>query len=258
MSIPSIIHQIWFQGWQTLPEKFKPNVASVIDKNNNWKYMQWDDSSMRSVIGSLGKQYLDKYNSFTHIHQKIDFGRYAILYVYGGVSVDVDVVAYKNFDQTPFINSEDFIVSYNSSNAFENYIKSGRSLVMNNATILTSRANPILKKLLDHILTLSCEVGQSKESCINGTTGPKEFTTYLNNFKDQIKVLDNTYFEPCGGNDPFCEIKPHTILDHQHEGSWVSAGSRNVSKIWYWVKEYKIEILFLVLVLILLFLYRRR
>lgn len=237
MTIPKNIHLVWMQGWDSLPDKFASNVQSIADKNPGWKIFKWTEKGIRDTVAKLGPEYLAKYDSFNLLHQKVDLGRYAILYTYGGASVDTDVVALKGFDETPNLKTSDFIVSYNSSNAFENYIKNGRSVSLNNATILVSKNNPIMKGLIDHILGLSCTIDQSKESCIQGTTGPKEFTTYLNQHKDQITILDNVYFEPCGGNDTECILPEAAILDHQHEGSWVRDSHKQISRIWYGIKR---------------------
>lgn len=253
MTIPKIIHQIWLQGWNSLPSKYEKNVTSILEHNKDWHHIRWDENSVLYALNQLGKQYVNKYNSYEHIHQRVDFARYAILYLYGGVSVDVDVLAYKNFKETPFIDKSTFIISYNSSNSFENYIKSGKSLVINNATILVNKRNRILKSLIDHVLTLSCDINESKYKCINETTGIKEFDSFLNNYKDQITVLDNVYLEPCQGSDRHCEINPKlTIIDHQHEGAWISPNILNIARLWYKIKAWKKEIAFFIIIGIVL------
>lgn len=236
MPINRYIHQIWYQG--QLPEKYHDNVRSIIEKNPGWRHVMWNEKSLRDAVSKLGPEYVAKWDALPYMHNRIDVGRFVVLLLYGGASVDVDVVALKGFDSTPHINDSNFIVSKNSSNGFENKVKNGQSVSLNNATILVSQNNPIMRGLIDHVLELSCEVGESRESCVQNTTGPKEFTNYLNQYKKQITVLPNVYFEPCGGSDPYCEVNPElSVLDHQHEGSWVSDGSKNFARFWYWLKE---------------------
>lgn len=253
--IPKIINITWMQGWDKFPSKYESNIQSIVEKNPDYKIMKWDERNIRDIVRYLGEDYLRKYDSFTTLHQKIDYGRYILLYTFGGISVDVDVKAYKSFDETPHINTSNFLVSYNSSNAFENYIKHGKAVSLNNATILVSKNNEILKGLIDHILALSCDINQSKESCIQETTGPREFTKYLNQYKDQITILDNIYFEPCPGSDENCEINSElTILDHQHEGSWLSDGTKVMSSVYYKIKQHKIKILIAMAIIVILIL----
>lgn len=219
--IPKIIHQIWYQGWNKFPERLKVNVDSVSAMNPDWTRMTWDENSLRDAVASLGQKYLDKYDGFSIMHQKIDFGRYAVLYIYGGVSVDTDIFAFKGFDETPTIDTSDLIVSKNPTNSF-----------LNNATILASKNNPIMLGLLDSIAP-ECKSKNSNFLCMQETTAPKSFTKYMNQFKDQITILDSSYFEPCSGADKFCEVKPNSILDHRHELSWLSPAQRKASEFYH-------------------------
>lgn len=254
MTIPKYIHQIWYQNWSNLPSKYVENVKSVIDMNPGWTHLEWDDSSMREVMKSIGQEYLDKYDSFQLMHQKIDFGRIGILYMYGGVSVDTDARSLKGFDSTPHIDTADLIVSYNSSNEIENLVKAKIPVVLINATILVKPKHPVLKKLLDHILTLSCQIGTPNYDCIQDTTGPRAFTKYLlDNFKDQIIILNHNYFDPCNGNDTECEIPATAILDQQQEGSWANPAYKRIAQVWYWTKRRWIWLLLLIVIVIIAF-----
>lgn len=249
--IPQNVHMIWLQGWDKLPPKYYDNVKSIEEKNPNYNIIKWEDKSIRDILKYLGDNYLQKYDNFQTIHQRVDMGRYAILYALGGVSCDVDVVAYKSFDETPNLNDSSMIVSYNSSSGFENYVKHGKSVSLNNATILVSRNNPIMKGLLDHIMELSCDINESKEQCIQNTTGPREFTKYLDQYKDQITVLDNTYFEPCSGYMDECEIKPNTILQHKHEASWVGDTNKLIGRVYYKIKQHRDKILIAITIIVI-------
>lgn len=253
MAIPKYIHQIWYQSWNNLPSKYISNVQSVIDMNPGWTHLKWDDESMREVIKSIGPEYLDKYNEFKLLHQQVDFGRISILYAYGGVSVDCDAMAYRGFNSTPHIETSDFIASKNSSNEIENLVKANIPEVLINATILVKPKHPILKQFLDHMMNLSCDINQSKYSCIQNTTGPRTFTKYLlDNFKDQITILDHQYFDPCNGNDTECEIPANAILDQQQEGSWANPAYKKIAQVWYWTKRRWIWLLLIIVIIILI------
>lgn len=244
MSIPKSIHQIWMQGEKNIPEKYLENIKSIKRHNPGWSYKLWDEKEIRKVVSDLGKVYLDKFDSYKLLHQRVDMGRSAILYTFGGVSVDIDAFAHKGFDSTPHLNDSDFIVSQNSTRQF-----------INNATILTSKNNPILKGLLDNMLTLDCMPVQADFQCIQATTGPIAFTKYLEGYKDQITVLDNKYFEPRSGHNAYGTIdKELTILDHQHTGSWLPESAKKILRSQYFFKRYWwIFALLLLIILILIF-----
>lgn len=256
MQIAKKIHQIWIPNWSNIPEKYKPRVQSVIDKNPGWIHYAWDDSNIPQLLNSIGPEYLEKYNSFSLIHQKVDFARAGILYVIGGASVDCDAIAYKSFDTLPHIETSDFICSYNSSNSLENKIKAGIPVVLMNATILVKPRHPIVKNLLDYMMGQSCSINESAYSCIQHTTGPYAFTTYLlNNFKNQITILDNSYLDPCNSSDAYCEIKSNTVLDQQQEGSWANPAYKTLQKSYYWIKEHKGIVIGTIVTFILLIVY---
>lgn len=236
---------IWLQGWDSLPKKYDANLQSIINKNPDWQVNQWDEPQILDVLKSMGQPYLDKYNSLKLLLQKVDFARYAILHQFGGVSVDADAVALKSFNETPHLNDSDFIVSKNSISSF-----------INNATILVSKSNPLMKELLDSIAT-DCKSYQGDTLCVLNTTGPIAFTKFINKHRNEITVLDPSYLEPCSGMDKYCQVKPNSILDHRHEGSWVSPTFKGIAKVHYFLIEHKAIVISILLALILLFLAKR-
>lgn len=240
MAIPKIIHSIWFQGWSQLPPQYNSNVQSVITNNPGYQYIKWDQDTIRKVVSDLGPTYLAKYDGLKIMHQKIDFGRYAILYTFGGISVDIDAMAHKGFDSTPHISDSDFIVSDNSTGKF-----------INNATILVSAKNPLMFLLINSI-DGDCKFYQSDFFCVLQTTGPFAFTRFIKSHLDSVTVLPSVYFEPCSGLDDNCSVSDKTILNHKHEQTWVNPLFKSVAEQYYKIKPYK-NIFIIVFILLILF-----
>ena len=236
-------HFIWMQGWDKFPEKFRANIQSVIDKNTNWKIYYWDEGSILEELKNSGQEYLDKYNNFKLLHQRVDYARYFLIWKFGGASIDTDIVALKGFDSIPNIDTSDFIVS-----------EKPHSKSINNATILSSRNNPILKYVIDNIDIKPCGEYESDYQCIQRTTGPYAFNKLLKPFKDKIVVLDKSYMEPCSSLDKYCSVKSNTILDHRHELSWLKPWHREAIKMYFEVKHYKYQILIALIIIIILIL----
>ena len=76
---------------------------------NKWKQLHpdyivklWTDKDNDDFITKCYPQYLEYYNRFSTIIQKIDFIRLLYLYHYGGIYTDIDVLPFKNF--TPLLN----------------------------------------------------------------------------------------------------------------------------------------------------------
>ena len=253
MAVPKRINAIWIQGWDKLPAEYIQNVKETIAKNPDWQFVGWDDNSIRSLLQSMGQQYLDKYNSFKILHQKIDYARYAIMYAGGaGISIDADAKAVKSFNDIPFIGNRNFIVGYSPLDKIGNIAQGNKRRAINNSVIISSPYHPILKEVLDHINTLECKEGQSDFSCIIFTTG-QSFNEILYKHRDEIEILDSSFFEGCHVNDESCEWKPNAIIQHEHAQTWVPESHQMLAKFYYWIKAHKALTLAIILGVILLF-----
>jgi mannosyltransferase OCH1-like enzyme len=227
MIAPKIIHQIWMQGWDKIPEKFRSNSERIEKHNPEFQIMRWDEKSLQNECQKLGKEYLDKFNELPHMIMKVDFGRYVVLYNHGGISVDTDMYSLNPILSLSELKNHNFIISNSAfpSNMF-NYV--------NNALIIVTPHNPIMKEILLGILKSKNKEKDhiSKETYINNTTGP----TYINSIvksHDSVYILDNKYFEPCMSSDPVCKPSKETIMDHQHELSWMNPYLKFLSKVFY-------------------------
>ena len=262
MRIPKIIHQIWFQGADHIPANFRKNSDKLQVMNGKWHYMLWDDCTLRRECQSISRSVVAKYDSFKHMHQKIDFGRYVVLYRYGGVSIDMDVKPLRPLDSIPSLANSHFIACAAPLNRFELTMYSGGyfDTIVNNAMILTTPGSVFLSELISAIVSARTRAW-GKMYQIQWTTGPFIFTQSLRQSigrhgDEGVTILPSWVFEPCYSHDPNCKVDGRAILDHQHATSWVSGGLINVSTIYFTVKPAIPWILFFVL-LCLTFWYRR-
>lgn len=239
-SIPYITHQIWFQGWNELPPKFEENVVSLRSLNRHYEHKTWDEASLLNECALLGPEYVAKFQSFPHMMQKIDFGRYIVLYNHGGISVDTDMKSLAPIDTTPHIEEADFLVSYA---AFPMNIL-GQT---NNALFIVKEQHPIMKQIIDGILAnnMKEEECMNKEMFTNETTGPKYIHSILEQNKDSIQFLDHTFYEPCFSVDPYCKPASYSIMDHKHELSWINNLWKYIFRVIFYI-IYNPLILFLI------------
>jgi len=110
------IHQIWFQKYDS---PHKPGTIVNEDyisckkmytdfaERKGWGYTLWDENSVDTLIKEHFPTYLEKFNSIDSIIKKVDCARYMILYVYGGLYVDVD--SYPKRDLDDFLNIKSII-----------------------------------------------------------------------------------------------------------------------------------------------------
>lgn len=216
--IPKISHQIWMQGFENIPNKFNKNVEKLHTLNLDYDHKQWDEKLLREECKKYSDDCLKRFDSFEQMILKVDLGRYVVLYNYGGISVDTDMVQIKPIKDTPHINSNKFIISKLSFP----YKYVG---MLNNAIIITPANHPILKDMIDTIINDKRTKNDFliKELYTQHVTGPFFINERLSKTTIPYTVIDNKYFEPCNSNDILCSIDKDTIMDHQHELSWVSS-----------------------------------
>ena len=100
--IPRIIHQYWQPyntdtseeeaGDDTLPEHWRKPVKSWKRLSRyGFKYMRWNEAKLRALIQEHHPWFLGTFDSYPRWTQKVDAGRYLVLYHYGGLYADLDV-----------------------------------------------------------------------------------------------------------------------------------------------------------------------
>lgn len=259
-----IIHQIWWQGKDAVPDKYKSNMAQVRDRNVGWKHMVWDDSSIRNLLQTR-PHWLKAYENCVHMHQQIDFGRYCILFFFGGISIDADVSVVNPLDmlwETQHIPDDKVVVSKAPLNAMEASIVSLRPVRfwLNNATIICPQKKlPGQLRLCEsmaHVLLHPPKllyIFGSPMWQINWTTGPTSFSgIFLDDIpKEEYHVLRSDMFEPCVGYDNACQLdKNVALLDHHHDGTW--HGSSRLIQLYYWTKHSLLDIVILIVCITML------
>lgn len=83
----SPVHMIWMQGEENIPARFQTNLEL-------WRELVdikvWDGCMIRKLICQHFPQLLPTYDNYPIFVQKVDLGRYVILYLFGGLYLDID------------------------------------------------------------------------------------------------------------------------------------------------------------------------
>jgi hypothetical protein len=87
-----IIHQIWFQGNSLKPDYAKTSESEWRKNNPSFEYRHWDALQIEELIKNDFPELYEIYTKIPTMHQKIDFGKYAILHKHGGVIADSDSI----------------------------------------------------------------------------------------------------------------------------------------------------------------------
>jgi mannosyltransferase OCH1-like enzyme len=95
--IPKIIHQIWIQGIDHLPEELRIKHQLIKSSNPSYEVKLWDDKSLQNLLSNhypvLHRFYMDADNipGFGNpMALRSDLGRFGLLAQYGGFYIDMD------------------------------------------------------------------------------------------------------------------------------------------------------------------------
>jgi len=252
--IPKVTHQIWFQGWHNLPEKYREDTEKLSILNPNWEHMKWDEEGLRTECRAFSPEALIKFDEFDKMIQKVDFGRYIVLYNYGGVSVDCDAECLRPLEKVPGLDRYDLILSKNPLNRIENKVASfgfSKNMVMvNNATICCSKEHPLIKQFIEFLIK---NESWNEDRVIDTQlkTGPLITSIFFNKYLDdqEMSILDHEIFEPWGS------VTKRTVLNHRCEQSWTGLAALPV--IFYkTVRNNLVFILVFIIVVLAFFLIR--
>ena len=274
MSIPKIIHQIWFQGQEFIPKHLVNYQNTWKEKNKDYQYMFWDENSIKDLIKRANVDWItETYNDFPLMIQKIDFAKYIILYYLGGIYIDMDMKCLKSLNsllELQNIKTKKVVLSSLTYDLTQRivFLLSGNFSItnlVNNGVIMCESKHEIILNTMKYGYKNKDNFFKNKSNFlyIFYSTGPLalsnsliDYTNYTNK-KDynsnEIEILDQSYFEGCSLGEVkngTCKTPENAIGIHYYEGSWNSTTENNLVKYYYFIKD---NILLIILLLILLY-----
>lgn len=247
----------WYQGRENLNKHSKANIFN--ENLKNWEILNptWSlhfisNKELRNACKKFSKQCLKLYDSFDLIHLKIDLGRYVLLYLYGGIYVDMDMYILRGLHTSRLINN--LIKKANNNNinvlglsslnleSYEGLLFIGQSVVLNNAMMFSTPKHPLLHLMIKTINSHKY-VPKSFNSftIIQNITGPKFINNFFYTFidnplhlsqKSHIEIFTHHIFEPSPAYG-YSDITDKTLAIHKMELSWISPNIKNAIYIYY-------------------------
>lgn len=165
MAIPKQIFQTYKTddlSWVT-----RLNMWKIKKRNPAYKYYFYDDAAVLKFFREeMPEEYFRAYERLTIGAAKADFFRYAVLYVKGGVYLDLDSSIKKPLDS--FIREDDVAV----------ITREGNPGLYVQWALVFDKGHPILKKTLEMILD-NIETHRYPHD-VHATTGPGVFAKAVN------------------------------------------------------------------------------
>jgi mannosyltransferase OCH1-like enzyme len=208
MEIPKII----FQTWKTydIPDNWKNAQKTVIEKNKDWKYVLLSDEDNLQIVKKNFPDFLPYYINFKYNIQRADAIRYMILYLNGGVYIDLDYEAIKPFGS--IILDKDKEVGL---------IKSSNIDCITNSFLCSSKGANFWLKCIEEMKKPNKWYYFTKHFKIMCSTGPIMIDRVYNKNKDKVQILEITV--PCNiCNINNCEYDKKYFLRAIHGQSWNS------------------------------------
>lgn len=217
--------------------------------NPKWEHKTWDEAQLRKACEEYGPECVERFDAYEHFMQKVDFGRYVILYLYGGITVDCDMEAHRPLEDIPDIDFAPLIVAKANTSVLETgivtygHIKNDEWFV-NSAFIACKPLNPDIKRLVESCINDRTKRDDywSQPYFISTTTGPIRISTILKDANMTVlypHVIESEYF-----NDS-------CIFVHDHQFSWTDQAAAAVVKGYLFIKEHKYPfILFFALIIL--------
>ena len=181
--IPKIIHQTW--KTKDIPKKYKKWQNSWKKHHPDWEYRLWDDTDLRNLIKNEYPWFLEKYDNYPHMIQRVDAARGFILHKYGGLYVDLDYEAFISMDDA--LNNKESV--YITSNVNKNE-KLQNSLMASkpNHKFFEYHNKELLEQENKNTMNITNDIFE--------TAGPLFLKKIYENYKDNnddIKLLDLEY-----------------------------------------------------------------
>jgi len=171
--IPKIIHQTWKD--KTLPPIIYKLLSENISflKSNGYEYMFWTDDMILKLIS---EEYPNLYNIYKLARtgvQKGDMARIILVYHYGGIYIDLDVLVLRDFKEIIDMNSDKLYISYEPSGQTTALYNSDKYIC--NAFFAANKNNNMLKILLNNI--------------------PEYIKNYTENIFQKFDIFGGSYFK---------------------------------------------------------------
>jgi mannosyltransferase OCH1-like enzyme len=171
--------------------------TTLLKKNNpEFTYYLYDDNMCKTFIEMYFDQdTLDAYNTLIPGAYKADLWRYCILYVYGGIYLDIKYDCINTFRFIELTEKEHLVVDIDGNNIY-------------NALIVSLPKNDILLKCINQIVE-NVKSRYYGNSCVD-PTGPGLLSRFINDSDRQTIELEHIWNRPTG--DKFILYKNVSIL----------------------------------------------
>jgi mannosyltransferase OCH1-like enzyme len=146
-AIPLNLYQTWFT--KDLPTHMKKNVNELRKQNPEFKYYLYDDEDCRDFISkNFEESVVDAYDKLVPGAYKADLWRYCILYINGGIYLDMKMRCIGDFKLIELTKKEHYVKDIFAFDGYPNE----NTLGIYNAVMIQKKKNPFLMECIKQIV----------------------------------------------------------------------------------------------------------
>jgi mannosyltransferase OCH1-like enzyme len=218
--IPYKFHFIWIQGFESCP--FKKNYLQCQKINPKIEFYFWDEPQILDLLDSTPwipyrDQVKELYINEKVLAGKADIARYFIIYVYGGVYIDMDYQCIQSFIPTLDAYGSKIDLAVVLTKDFLFYIKpilhgklKGKKYFLNNGFFASKPQHDLLKHALE-----SCIQNKNQKILIFRTGTLIFYQSFQKIFQKEEKtktlILPKMYYQPL--EMFYCDYKAQMMND---------------------------------------------
>tara|TARA_R100001369_G_scaffold90106_1_gene128625 strand:+ start:589 stop:1311 length:723 start_codon:yes stop_codon:yes gene_type:complete len=236
--IPRIIHQIYFNLHNKEIEDiplFNTSRKRIQELHPDYEYKLWKEDECNRLVATQLPWCFDFYKSMRYDIQRIDFMRFVILYLHGGIYSDLDLIPIQKFDR--LLNQVFF------ANTLKGLIPNHNEYVQNDF-MGSVKGFSLWKHLLTHCpknyqQKASMEVYDVRKArFVLQTTGPRYFSRILKmampNYKPDSSIVFTKW-----KNEKWKDVDRNTYLVENYVScSWAHSVSEKLYiKDTFYLKE---------------------
>ncbi len=216
MLIPKIIHQTW--KVTRLDRQQQADVDTWTGLNKGYIHKLWTDEDMLEFFQTSMPGYLATFQALTAIAERVDFFRYCLLYVFGGVYADLDTECLRPLAEYVPTDAEAVV-------GLETVFGSepDESSLYCQWTLASRPGHPLFKAMIEDIVANANTVySPDPDMNVMLKTGPRAWTRVIQSRDDwSVHVLGMNVWAcgqgyetstPC--SDPIAAVR------HRFEGTW--------------------------------------
>ncbi|PRP78014.1 mannosyl phosphorylinositol ceramide synthase SUR1 [Planoprotostelium fungivorum] len=193
--LPKLIHQTWKD--KDVPEQWLYDYEWTRYKMQDYEFHFWTDEDLRDLVSTEFPWFLKTYDSYPYNIQRVDAGRYFVLYSRGGIYMDLDIGCRReNLD--PVLK-------------FPIVIPRTKPIGFSNDFLVSSKGHPFFKKIIDSLQTYNHWYG-TQFLTVLFSTGPVFLSLVYGSYQDKmnIRVLQQENY----ANTPM------SLLVHRTGSTW--------------------------------------